>query len=178
MTINLIILASSTLSSILTIKKLTNLRKESYKNKHLFVNEFKKSELNQHKYMSENYIRIKRYIQSKYKILNYLEKEDELFTKCIYREDKDSYKYQLAVVSKYDIRKVREEIEFDVLRECFINIYKYEEKYHNGQFLINNKNLILYFTKSLSFSREILLASRFLFISSFVVILSLVSLFY
>ena len=169
----LIILISSSIGTILCIKSIVELKSESLKNKYLFINEFRNSELNNHPYMLKNYNLIKKNIEDEYKILNYLEKEDREYTKCLYQEDKSSYRYSLSLLTKYDIKKVKQEVEFDVLRECFMHIYKNEEEYQNGKFLVKNKKLILCFTHSLMFNKKIVNSYKFLFASSILFIYSL-----
>lgn len=171
----LFFLTSSGIGAILFSTSIIKLKDESIKNKLLFINEFRNSELNNHPYMLKNYNTIKKNIESEYKILNYLEKEDREYTKCLYKENGDSYRYHLALETKYDIKKVKQEIEFDVLRECFIHIYKNEETYQNRNFLIKNKYLILYFTQSLIFNRKIVKSYKLSFISIFIFIYSIIT---
>lgn len=175
--LNIIALTSSSIITVFVFNYIDNLKKESISNKSLFINEFKKSEVSQHNYMSENYLKIKDCIKKKYKILDYLDQEDELYTKCLFKEDRHSFRYNVALIGKHDIKKVRDDIEFDVLRECFINIYKYEEKYHNGDFIKNNKYLILYFTKSLAYNKKIIFAYKLLFLSLSILSTSIICLF-
>lgn len=171
------ILISSGIGIILSIKSITKLKNESFINKYLFINEFRNSELNNHSYMLKNYDSIKKNIEDKYKILNYLEKEDKEYTRYLFRENTNSYRYNLSLISKYDIKRVKQEIEFDVLRECFMHIYKNEKQYQNGNFLINNKDLILSFTQSLIFNKKIVNSYRFLLVSSILCIYSLLIIF-
>ena len=74
----MIILAIFILSSIIFIffiNKIIKIKKESLKNKLLFIDEYRNSELNNHSYTINNYKNIKKWIENKYPIIEYINEQ-------------------------------------------------------------------------------------------------------
>ena len=153
--IDYIILAASSLSFITIYKNLHTVKKDSHINKLLFVDEFYKSELNNHAYTKNNYLLIKREIESKYPLLDYLNNQDHAYTKCIFQENKDSIRHTQALEGKRDIVNLKQAIEFDTLRACFLYICKNDNNCKTNTFLYRNKQLISLFTKDIIFTKKI-----------------------
>ena len=152
---NLIVFILSATIAIYFINSVKSIKTESFKNKILFIDEFKKSELNTHPYTDNNYIAVKKWTESKYPAINYIKEQDTIYTQCLFREEKTSSKYNYALSGKHDIAILKQEIEFDTLRECFTQICKNDINCKNNSFLSRNKNLIFLFTQSIIFTKKI-----------------------
>lgn len=177
----MIILAIFILSSIIFIffiNKIIKIKKESLKNKLLFIDEYRNSELNNHSYTINNYKNIKKWIENKYPIIEYINEQDRLYSQNLFKEEKDSFKYKTALAGKYDIAKLKQEIEFDTLRECFVHICKNDPKYKTKDFLYKNKNLVYLFTQNIIFTKKITQSSIILSLSFIFAITSLIILLY
>ena len=172
--INLIVFTASSVISIYFIKSINKTKQESLRNKILFIDEFKKSELNNHSYTVNNYLSIKRWVESKYPALEKIKENDAYYTQCLFKEERSSLKYNCALTGKHDIAMLKQEIEFDTLRECFSQICKNDTNCKSREFLCKNKHLIYLFTQSIIFtkkiSKEFKLAMLFTCISLFCLI--------
>lgn len=153
--LNLIIFTLCILVMICSIKSLSLAKKDSFRNKNLFIEEFKQSELNNHNYTKNNYLNIKKWVESKYPLTDYVKKQDFLYNQCIFKEDKSSFKYNCALSGKHDIAMLKQEIEFDTLRECFTQICKNDADFRTIDFLSKNKRLIFLFTQNIIFTKKI-----------------------
>lgn len=174
----LVIFISSSISFIFFINKIIKIKKESLKNKLLFIDEYRNSELNNHPYTINNYKNIKKWIENKYPIIEYINEQDRLYSQNLFKEEKDSLKYKTALAGKYDIAKLKQEIEFDTLRECFVYICKNDSKYKTKDFLYKNKNLVYLFTQNIIFTKKITQSSIILSLSFIFAIISLIILLY
>lgn len=152
---NLIIFTFCILFMIYFLKSLSSTKQESFRNKKLFIEEFKKSELNNHNFTRNNYLSIKKWVESKYPLIEYIKKQDLLYSQCIFKEDKSSFKYKYALSGKHDIATLKQEIEFDTLRECFTQICKNDSNFRTNEFLSRNKRLIVLFTQNIIFTKKI-----------------------
>lgn len=176
--IKLIICISSTTSFIFFLNVVVKTKKESLNNKALFIDEYRNSEFNTHPYMIKNYKSIKKWIESKYPIIDYINEQDRNYSQCLFRENKESIKYKTALIGKHDIAKLKQEIEFDTLRECFIRICKNEPKYKTHTFLHENKNLVFLFTQNIIFTKKIAQSSKIASLSFIFTVVSLIIMLY
>lgn len=175
--LNLIIFILSILAMIHSIKSLSIAKKDSFRNKILFIEEFKQSELNNHSYTKNNYLNIKKWVESKYPLIEYIEKQDFLYNQCIFKEDKSSFKYNYALSGKHDIAMLKQEIEFDTLRECFTQICKNDINFRTHDFLSKNKRLISLFAQNIIFTKKIANYFKVTIISLIITIFLLIRIF-
>lgn len=97
-------------------------KKVMLKNKISFINKFKSSDFKKHEYTITNYKNIKKWVKTQYPNIDYIEKEDLNYASVLFRENKESKKYKLALKGKEDIYNLKKEIEFDTYKECFQGI--------------------------------------------------------
>lgn len=171
---SLFIFSLSSVAAIYSIQSIQRTKKDSFKNKILFIYEFKNSELYTHPYTTNNYMNIKRLIKSEYPLIDYLEKQDGYYTQNLFREDKTSLKYNYSLAGKHDLDILNQEIEFDTLRECFTQICKNDNECKNNNFLSRNKKLVTLFCQNIVFTKKISKYFVIMQVSSVVSILFLI----
>lgn len=144
-----------TINILYLIKKINFIKNESLKNKIEFINTYNNSEICNYEYMTANYKHIMKNIEAKYPLKDYINKQDRLYSYCLFTEDKSSLKYQYSLLGKYDIAKIKQEIEFEILKECFVNIYKKIQEDKKNDFLSKNKILIILFKNNIIYTKKI-----------------------
>ena len=132
----------------------------SLKNKSIFINEFKNNGYMNHDYTINNYNQIKAYVESMYPQIEYIKSQDLFYASVIFKTSKNSKEYRQAIKYKEDISKIYNQIEFDILKECFKQIIKIEQFIDSNsniedEVFDKNKKLFKALTNDLFFSKKV-----------------------